>query len=75
MLASGPLWPVHFLPALDEGEIQSRQLFCGVGQAHLPTLVILVVGALWALCGWSEGIDILLSALSQLYHTWLIVWL
>jgi hypothetical protein len=44
-LASGPPWLVLSLLTLDEGEIRSHHLFCGVGQAHLPTLVLLMVGA------------------------------
>jgi len=45
VLSSGPLWPILFLPVHDEGELRSHQLVCGVGQAHIPTMVLLMVGA------------------------------
>jgi hypothetical protein len=43
-LVSGPMWPGLPHLILNEGEIQSHQLVCGVGQAHLPTLVLLMEG-------------------------------
>jgi hypothetical protein len=55
VLSSGPPWPILSLLALNEGELRSHQLFCRVGQAHLPTLVLLMVGAQWILHDWNEG--------------------
>jgi hypothetical protein len=55
MRVVGPLWPVVFLLALDEGELRSCHLFFRFGQSHLPTLVLLMVGVHWILRGWIEG--------------------
>jgi hypothetical protein len=49
VLSSRPRWLVIFLPRHDEGELRSHQLVDGVGLAHLPTLVLLTVGAQWIL--------------------------
>jgi hypothetical protein len=75
VLSLRSLWPVSFLPTCNEGKLQSHQLFCGVGQAHLPTLVLLMVGAQWTLCCRIEGPARPLLVLFQFYHTWLLVWL
>jgi hypothetical protein len=42
-LASGPLWPIIFLPRHDKGELMSSLLIYVAGGAHLPTLLLLVV--------------------------------
>jgi hypothetical protein len=44
-LALRPGWLVMFLLERDEGELCPHQLVGGVGLAHLPTLVLLMVGA------------------------------
>jgi hypothetical protein len=75
VLASGPSCPVLSVLALDEGEIWSHQLFCGVGKVHPQTLVFPMVGVQWILHGWSEGPTIPLLVLSQFFHTWLLAWL
>jgi hypothetical protein len=55
-LVSGPLWPGLSQLVLDEGELRSHHLVCmELGKAHLPTLVLLMAGAQWILCGWIEG--------------------
>jgi hypothetical protein len=54
-LVSGPLWPSLSHIFLDKGELRSHQLVYGVGKAHIPTLVLLMVGAQWILHGWIEG--------------------
>ena len=54
-IASRPRWLALFLLEHDKGELQPHQLFCGVGLAHLPTLVLLMAGAQWRLRSWTEG--------------------
>jgi hypothetical protein len=54
-LASRPGWLVLFLLVLDEGELRLHLLVGGVGLAHLPTLVLPMVGAQWTLRDWTEG--------------------
>jgi hypothetical protein len=43
-IASRPGWLVHFLLMQNEGDLRSHQLVGGVGLAHLPTLVLPIVG-------------------------------
>jgi hypothetical protein len=61
----------------DEGKFRSHQLVVGVGLAHLPTLVLLMVGEKWTLRDWTEGPSIPLRVRPQLCHTspptWLLV--
>jgi hypothetical protein len=64
VLSTGPLWSVISLLVLDEGGLRSHQLVYGVGQAHLPTLVLLMEGVQWILHSWSEGPIVPLSDLS-----------
>jgi hypothetical protein len=49
-LVSGMLWPGLSDLVLDEGELWLHQQVCGVGKAHLPTLVLLMEGVQWILC-------------------------
>ena len=51
VLASMPRWIVLFHLMLVKGELRLYQLFCGVGLAHLPTLVLPMVGVQWILHG------------------------
>jgi hypothetical protein len=51
VLASRPGWRFLFFLVHDEGELRLHQLVNGVGLAHLPTMVLIMVGAQWTLNG------------------------
>ena len=74
-LASRLGWLVLILLVLVKGEIRLYHLVGGVGLAHLPTQVLLMGGAQWKLCDWTEGIDVPLRARTQFCHTFLLAWL
>jgi hypothetical protein len=54
-ISSRPRWLVLFLLLLVEVKLRLHLLVNRVGLAHLPTLVLLMVGAQWILHDWTEG--------------------
>jgi hypothetical protein len=74
-LALRPGWLVLFILLRDEGELWSHPLVGGVGLAHLPTLVLPMVGAQWTLCDWTKGLVVPLGVRPQFCRTYPLTWL
>jgi hypothetical protein len=68
-LASRLGWLVLFLLVLVEGGLRLHLLVSGVGLAHLPTLVLPMVGAQWILRDWTEGPIAPFGVRPQFYRT------
>jgi hypothetical protein len=74
-LASRPSWLVLFILLIVEGKLRLYEKVGGVGLAHLPTLVLPMVGVQLILPNWTEGPIVPLRVRLEFYHTVLPSWL